>query len=165
MSKKKYYYDLEFIEYPHTIDLISIGVVCEDGREYYAICSEFREIDASEWVKENVISRLDDMCEWKTQILICAELLEFFGDDEVELWGYYSAYDHVGLMWLWGPMINKPDCLPMYTMDIKQLCMSLGNPELPEQGKGEHNALADARWNKLAHEFLIDEGACTEGPG
>lgn len=28
------------------------------------------------------------------------------------------------------------------------------NPKLPEQGKGEHHALADAKWNRLAYEFL-----------
>ena len=42
----------------------------------------------------------------------------------------------------------------MYTRDLKQWCDSLGNPRLPEQGKGEHNALADARWNRDAYLFL-----------
>ena len=51
----KYYLDTEFIEGPQnkkflgisfgktqpTIDLISIGIVCEDGREYYAISKDF----------------------------------------------------------------------------------------------------------------------------
>lgn len=39
----------------HFIDLISIGLVCSDGREYYAISNEYNYNDASEWVKENVI--------------------------------------------------------------------------------------------------------------
>ncbi len=30
----------------------------------------------------------------------------------------------------------------------------LGNPQLPEQKSTEHNALEDAKWNKLAFEFL-----------
>lgn len=30
----RYFYDTEFIEDGHTIELISIGVVAEDGREY-----------------------------------------------------------------------------------------------------------------------------------
>jgi hypothetical protein len=30
----------------------------------------------------------------------------------------------------------------------------LGNPKLPEQASGHHNALADAQWNRVAHEFL-----------
>ena len=51
----KYFLDTEFIEGPQTkrafflpigkskptIDLISIGIVCEDGREYYAISKDF----------------------------------------------------------------------------------------------------------------------------
>ncbi len=42
----------------------------------------------------------------------------------------------------------------MYCKDIKQWCDELGNPKLPEQGKSEHHALADAKWNKEAWEFL-----------
>lgn len=48
-----------------------------------------------------------------------------------------------------------PKGFPMYCRDIKQLCDEKGNPKLPEQGKGEHNALADARWNKTAFESLL----------
>ncbi len=68
----KYFFDTEFIEgfkkpikwLPtigkfnkpyHSIQLISIGIVCEDGRTYYAISSEFNPDDASDWVKENVL--------------------------------------------------------------------------------------------------------------
>jgi hypothetical protein len=42
----------------------------------------------------------------------------------------------------------------MYCNDIKQFAKNVGNPKLPEQGKGEHNAVADASWNKVAYEFL-----------
>lgn len=71
----KYFFDCEFIEgfkkpiswLPtignfnkpyHSIQLISIGIYCEDGREYYAISNEFNPKDASDWVKENVLSKL-----------------------------------------------------------------------------------------------------------
>lgn len=33
----KFFYDTEFIEDGKTIDLISIGIVAEDGLEYYAV--------------------------------------------------------------------------------------------------------------------------------
>ena len=33
----RYFYDTEFLEDGETIDLISIGIVAEDGREYYAV--------------------------------------------------------------------------------------------------------------------------------
>lgn len=60
----KYFIDTEFIERfhkplfgksRHVIDLISIGIVSEDGRSYYAIGNEYRYKDADKWVRENVI--------------------------------------------------------------------------------------------------------------
>lgn len=38
-----YCYDTEFLEDGSTIELISIGIVCEDGREYYAVNSDMDE--------------------------------------------------------------------------------------------------------------------------
>lgn len=52
--------------------------------------------------------------------------------------------------------MDLPKGWPMYTRDIKQWCDELGNPQLPEQGKGEHHALADARWSREAWLFLAD---------
>mgnify|MGYP000718740215 CR=1 FL=1 len=57
----KYWFDTEFIEYPCTIDLISIGIVSEDNRELYLISSEYDESKADPWVKKNVISKLGDI--------------------------------------------------------------------------------------------------------
>jgi len=63
----KYFFDTEFIEgfkkplfgkRRHYIDLISIGIVAEDGREYYAISNEYNYNDADDWVKKNVIDRM-----------------------------------------------------------------------------------------------------------
>jgi len=60
----KNFIDTEFIESfhkpiygkrRHFIDLISIGIVAEDGQKYYAISSEYKEKDANPWVKENVL--------------------------------------------------------------------------------------------------------------
>lgn len=62
-----YTLDTEFIEgfhkplfgkRRHFIDLISIGIVSEDGRKYSAISNEYRYEDADNWVKENVIAPL-----------------------------------------------------------------------------------------------------------
>src|SRR3954452_23658432 len=38
---RRYFYDTEFIEDGTTIDLVSIGVVDETGREFYAVSTEF----------------------------------------------------------------------------------------------------------------------------
>lgn len=175
----KYFYDTEFIEDGKTIDLISIGIVAEDGREYYAISTEFKAKKASQWVKDNVLCHLpprkvnpmyesprlvEESRAWKSREQIKEDLLKFIGhedglsafpeDKKPEFWAYYADYDHVALCQLFGTMMDLPKGWPMYTRDIKQLCDSVGNPRLPEQGKGEHNALADARWTKVAYEFL-----------
>ncbi|MGO2515400.1 MAG: polyadenylate-specific 3'-exoribonuclease AS, partial [Corynebacterium variabile] len=51
----RYFYDTEFIEDGRTIDLVSIGVVAEDGREFYAVSSDFNERRAGSWVRRNVL--------------------------------------------------------------------------------------------------------------
>lgn len=51
----KYFIDTEFIEDGKTIDLISIGIVAEDGREYYAINGECDFRKADDWVLQNVL--------------------------------------------------------------------------------------------------------------
>lgn len=149
----KYYLDTEFIEYPCTIDLISIGIVSEDNRRLYLISSEFDESKASDWVKTNVISKLGDG-ERFSRAAIKDKILEFVGTDKPEFWGYYADYDWVVFCWLMGTMMDLPRGWPMYCNDLKQLCFSLGNPKLPKQSKGEHNALDDALWNKRIHEWL-----------
>jgi hypothetical protein len=56
--KLRYYVDTEFIENGRTIDLVSIGVVCEDGRELYLQSTEFEPSNANPWVEEHVFSQL-----------------------------------------------------------------------------------------------------------
>lgn len=60
----KYFIDTEFIEgfrkplfgkRSHFIDLISIGIVAENGKKFYQISCEYNYNDADDWVKENVI--------------------------------------------------------------------------------------------------------------
>ncbi len=60
----RYWVDSEFIDDGRTIDLISIGLVCEDGREYYAQSVEFEyeASNANKWIRENVFPHLDLGC-------------------------------------------------------------------------------------------------------
>jgi hypothetical protein len=164
----RYWLDTEFIETGRTIDLISIGVVCEDGREFYAENRDVNLLAASGWVCENVVPHLrgpDGLWpsrEWgglMPRFLIAEMLVDFVaaGDGKPEFWGYYADYDWVVTCWLYGRMIDLPDGWPMFCMDVKQLAVSLGNPDLPEQAGVEHHALADARWTKAAWEFLVNE--------
>ena len=57
-SLMRYFYDTEFIDNGRTIELISIGVAAEDGREYYAISTEFDPDRAGAWVRKHVLPKL-----------------------------------------------------------------------------------------------------------
>lgn len=195
----RFFLDTEFIEAgaAQPIDLISIGLICEDGREFYAVNEDCDWSKANPWVRENVLlpMGIEDLDGGKWSIgpeesqycmsrdQIALEILMFvkpynpslaFNFDGAfpknseiyrylhglkmperpEFWGYYSSYDWAVFAQIFGTMMDLPKDFPMYCQDIKQWCDQLGNPKLPEQGKGEHNALADARWNKKAWEFL-----------
>lgn len=63
----KYFIDQEFSEgfklgwnlrYYHTIELIQIGIVAEDGRTYTAINKNFNPKKANQWVKDNVLKAI-----------------------------------------------------------------------------------------------------------
>lgn len=153
----RYFLDTEFIESGprKPIQLISIGIVREDGQTLYCVSAEYRDADASEWVKQNVLAQIPkDYPRYSLQS-IAEEIIAFIGKDKPEFWGYYADYDWVVFAQIFGTMMDLPKGFPMYCLDIKQLCDDLGNPKLPEQGKGEHNALADAGWNLEAYRFLM----------
>lgn len=169
MTRNRIFYDAEFVDDGHTIDLVSIGLVNEAGGEYYAVSSEF-DLEAffrNPWLIENVwptLPLLDDgeglvfdidHPDVKDRATIAREVKAFITQDpDPALWAWYGAYDHVTLAQLWGPMSALPDGIPMYTNDLKQECMRLGNPRMPEQTVGNHDALADARHNRVKAVFL-----------
>lgn len=148
----RYFYDTEFIEDGRTIDLVSIGVVAEDGREYYAISSEFDARAAGPWVRANVLNQLPNPSSplWKPRSVIRDELECFLlapGAGDPELWAWVGAYDHVVFAQLWGDMTRLPRKIPRFTRELKQYWEMAGEPRLPRQDDGRHDALADARHN------------------
>lgn len=173
----KYFFDIEFIESSErkTIDLISIGILAEDGRKYYAISTEFDESLASEWVKENVLNKLpprpgtfnpaealfstlNESKAWKSRETIKQEILNFVVPDEsgIEFWADYGAYDWVVFCWIFGCMVDLPDGYPYNCNDINQWVHQLGLTRacLPLDPENAHNALADAQWTKEAYYAL-----------
>jgi|SRR5271165_2691929 len=177
----RYFYDAEFHEDGRTIDLISLGIVAEDGRELYA-CNLDAELhrchEKDFWLKDNVLSKLPPYSDdaWMRKSEIRTRVLDFvlaplpFADDvalkdrktidgeKIQFWAYYADYDWVVLCQLFGRMIDLPPQFPMYCMDLKQLSVDVGSPQHPPQTKGEHNALGDARWNRDLYKFLKEHG-------
>jgi hypothetical protein len=151
----RYFYDCEFIEDGTLIDLVSIGVVDEHGREYYAVSTEFDDSRAVPWVRRNVLDKLPSPADkaWRSRERIREELLDFLTEPvrggaatEIELWAWYAAYDHVALAQLWGAMPALPREIPRFTKDLRQLWDEAGRPSLPV-AEGRHDALVDARHN------------------
>ncbi len=160
----KYFLDTEFIEgfhkplfgkRRHFIDLISIGVVREDGITYSAISNEWRYKDADPWVKENVILPLyrstvngdarnhfgadnfHTRFYGKPNAQIAEDLRWFFRchpahpnykKESIEVYAYFADYDWVLLCSLFGRMIDLPKGMPMYCRDLKQMMDELFLP-------------------------------------
>ncbi|MBJ8343233.1 polyadenylate-specific 3'-exoribonuclease AS [Antrihabitans sp. YC2-6] len=148
----RYFYDCEFIEDGVTIDLVSIGIVAEDGREYYAVSTEFNPDKAVPWVRKNVLPKLPPMSSplYKSRQKIRDDVLAFLVPRptvEPELWAWVAAYDHVALCQLWGPMTALPRALPRFTRELKQYWEQYGCPPIPPAPVDAHDALADARHN------------------
>lgn len=177
VSAMKVWFDTEFLEDGKTIELISIGMVREDGVDYYAVNADmdWLRILKHDWLVENVVPQLP-LLKWGTSLdlnhpdvkphsVIKEEVGLFLldaaiasgADSELELWSWYGAYDHVALCQLWGPMIAKPSFIPHYTNDIRQEFQRWGNPHhnIPENN---HNALDDAYYHKKLHDFIAQIG-------
>ena len=152
----RFFYDLEFGDTTSVVSLVSVGVVAEDGREYYAVSSDFDPLAVHPWVAKNVLPQLPPSATWKPRALIARELEEFFGHDPV-WWAWYGAYDHVALCQLWGPMPDLPRTFPRFTLDVRQLWEHLGRPPLPQQESGLHDALADARHVAVKYQALAEK--------
>ena len=159
MKWTAFYLDTEFNEAPGRLDLISIGIVDEEGREFYAVSSEFDPSACNDFVRTHVLANLGDGPR-ETHAQIRTRLLAFVGDRRPRWWTYFGAYDHVLLCWLFGAMVDLPRGWPMHTMDLKQAMVERGlrESDMPRKPKGAHNALVDARWNKAAHEKIRKYG-------
>ncbi len=157
----RFFYDTEFVQraYPSPLLLITIGIVAEDGREYFACNRDFDPEQGDEWVRKHVVPRLPAGSDpvWKPPGVIATELRSFLAPGSPELWGYCSAYDHVLLVQLLGGFAAWPDGWPYYTRELRQWQDVLGVASLPLPWPNEHDALADARWCRAAWQWLSDQ--------
>ena len=151
----KVYFDTEFIARPYHLELISIGMVREDGETYYAISAEFDPKSAKPWVQQNVIAHLEPEITPKSLQQIQEEILLFLARRTPEFWAYYASFDWVLFSWLMEDFNAMPAHFPKYCLDLRQEIARLRFPKSqvpPNQNK--HNALDDALWNKELHERL-----------
>lgn len=145
----RYFFDTEFEEIGNVLHLISIGVVSEDGREFYAV-TDYDPQGA--WLKANVNPRLQpkDSPPFFAQVssTIRGDLARWVGDDPKPVfWAYYGSYDWVALCQLMGGMMNLPRGWYWIVQDLRTELDRAGFKDVRDDGRDdEHNALADARW-------------------
>ncbi len=152
MRGHRIFFDTEFLEDGRTIDLISIGMVRDDGKTYYAERAEcdMERVRSDPWLAENVVPHLSG--EVTPEDRMVADILEFVGLNP-EFWAYYGDYDWVVLCQLFGRMIDLPATWPMYCRDLKQV-LDEQEMEAPPAPDDEHSALADAKWGMSVLESI-----------
>jgi hypothetical protein len=155
----RFFIDTEFVEDGKTIDLISIGIVAEDGREYYAVSAEY-DIEKAKYhlfvgpiVLPALFPTMDTAVKSRNEI--ATEIVHFVGSCP-EFWADYASYDWVALCQLFGPMVNLPRTWPMFCFDVEQMRQVDNIPEVACYVEGEcHNALHDARDCKARYDYFI----------
>lgn len=171
------YYDTEFLEDGKTIELISIGMVDDDGSELYLINrnAPWSKIRKHDWLMENVYKHLPldskgrpdlDNSLYRSKAEIAQSIQGFvlrylIIREDISFWAWYGAYDHVVLAQLFGRMIDLPPGFPMWTNDVRQKIYELGIDQrrLPRQPEDvKHNALADAKHVKVMYDWLRGDG-------
>lgn len=152
----KYFYDTEFVEDGTTIDLISIGIVADDGREYYAHVDGYDQgkAETHPFVSREVLPYVKEIPKTPRD-QVARDILRFiYREPRIQLWGYFPSYDHVALAQLYGTMMDLPKHIPMRTSCIAQLGDLLGRSPNAVKNDSSHDALADARWTRDAYLFI-----------
>lgn len=162
------YHDWEFLEDGRTIQPIAVAMVTDDGRSLYRVFEEIEEeplrtrIAEHGWLMANVVPHLPlnrlsfepfalehSSPAVATRDGIREDVMNFLGgyDSPIELWGWYSSYDHVCLAQLFGKMIDLPDYVPMWTNDLRQRLAEFNLPDsaLPGIGTKNHHPLDEVR--------------------
>ena len=152
-KRVKVFFDTEFYEDGKTIDLMSIGMVREDGNTLYLLNRDcdWRKPLADKWHCANTIPHLPPFGDnrWVHKQAIARQVQAFCGH-QPEIWGYYSSSDWVVLYQLFGRMTNLPDGWPKFCRDFKQLIVDTGFA--CGSNDGAHDALQDALWLKKQFE-------------
>lgn len=157
---RRFFLDTEFNQTGTFVELLSIGLVSDDGHEYYAQNQDHDWSMTQEYVKENIFPLLDDTS-WKPIKQIQDEVTTFLEvgveqDPGIEIWAWYGNYDWVAFCGtIYGNMVAVPPTLPWNIMDLKQYADYLDHKERPAPPEKEHHALEDAKWNRAYHKLLI----------
>jgi len=169
--RTKIFLDTEFTGLHQNTTLISIGLISECGKTFYAELTDFNLAQCDEWIMENVLSNLclkqphdysngvKVLCNTKNLKRELSNWLKQF--DEVEIWSDCLAYDWVLFNEILGHALNIPENVYYIPFDICTLFKIKGiDPDISREEfaeikeKQKHNALFDAKVIKKCYEKL-----------
>lgn len=143
---------------------MSIGIVADDGREFYAQSVE--TYPDNQFVYDHVWPKMQNLEWWHSReghqfpwldhAQMQRGIVDFLGEDpSVEFWGDYAAFDYVVLSMLLGEFDDWPSGWPMHINDLQQLP---GGREASDSVASliPHNALSDARAVKAAYDLATE---------
>lgn len=179
MKRTKVFFDLEFTGLHQNTTMISIGLVSECGKTFYAESNDydFKQID--DWLRENVINNLqyngifqkldgtkNNISYKSTTENIKEKLLTWLEQfEEVEMWSNCLAYDWVLFRNLFKESESFPSNVIYIPFDISTL-FHLKNidPDINREKFSEmlgnvkkHNALWDAEVIKACYYKLMEK--------
>jgi hypothetical protein len=175
----KLYLDSEFTGLHQHSTLISLGLITETGKTFYAEFNDYDKSQVTPWIKNNVIKNLK-FNNYKTKIthpskkdtnikdsteVIRSELLKWLESfyTQFEIWSDLLPYDWVLFCELFGGALNIPSCIYYIPFDLCTL-FEINNidPDINREEfagvtltKRKHNALFDAYVIRLCVEKIL----------
>jgi len=144
----KLFFDTEFTGLHQNTTLISIGIVSQDGRTFYAEFTDYDKTQVDDWIKENVISKLqfndqekEKQKQSNVQFLTEGVHYRGFGNtetvknhliqwmkqfDSVQIWSDCLAYDWVLFCQIFGHAFLIPKNIYYIPFDICPLLLLAG---------------------------------------
>lgn len=163
----RFFVDTEFINRDQRIYPMSIGIVAENGDEFYAVFADIPFHLADQFVRKQVIPYLEgpglDRKEIAEQVYnFVRSHCEVSEGDQVaapEFWGDYCAYDFVILSQIFGTFDTWPSGWPFFMWDLQQhqKWTRLDAPDFRPPDEPEHHALADARHIRRQWKWIAEE--------
>ena len=160
----KVFFDTEFTGLHQNTTLISIGMVDENGEEFYAVFDDYDQPQVDDWLRQNVIPYLnsEEYAYHANAPVIAEGIREWVAERQpVEMWSDTLAYDWVLFCQLFGHAFNIPEGVYYIPFDIATLMKIKGvDPDINrEEFAGmdgdKHNALHDARVIRACYEKLM----------
>ena len=160
----KVFFDTEFTGLHAKTTLMSIGLVDEEGRTFYAELNDYDKSQVDEWLENNVVANFTGENTMNMQQLKL-ELTEWRAVyDSVEVWSDCLAYDWVLFNSIFGTAFDIPKNVYYIPFDICTMMKLKGvDPDINREEYAfnavpaiaqKHNALWDAQVIRACYENL-----------